>query len=61
MNKSFLGYYRCPEKFADFALTGEPSEKTGFFHFGEGVLCHGSTASGLLGQEIRGLLYDALA
>jgi len=60
MNRAFLDYYRCPESFADFTATGEPSEGSGFFRFGDDVLCYGSSSSGLLAPEVRADLYDAL-
>jgi hypothetical protein len=61
VNKAFLDYYRCPESFVNFALTGRLSETPGFFRFGQNVL-HGSTAAGLLTSQPRPEpVYDALA
>ena len=61
MNQTFLDYYRCPESFANFTLTGEPAKNSGFFLFGEDVLCYGSSSSCFLAPEVRPHLYDALA
>src|SRR5438067_924476 len=61
MNQAFLDYYRCPEKFVNFTLTDTLSGGSGFFLFGEGIFCYGSSASGFRAQEIGPDLYDALA
>jgi len=44
MNKSFLDYYRCPERYADFRLLhGDGGGRApGYFRFG-GHLCYGSS------------------
>lgn len=61
MNQTFLDYYRCPEGFAAFSMTGEPSEHPGFFLFGEDIVCYGRGSSGFLAPAVRRNLYDALA
>src|SRR5437867_1052576 len=61
MNKTSLDYYRCPESFANFTLTGPLSPDSGFFLFGEDILCYGSSASGFRAQHVGPDLYDALA
>src|SRR6266571_4891247 len=61
MNQPFLDYYRCPESFANFALTGTLSRDSGFFWFGEDLLCYGSSSSGFRAQEAGPDLYDVLA
>ena len=61
MNQTFLDYYRCPESFANFTLTGTLSRDSGFFLFGEDIICYGSSSSGFRAQEVSPDLYDALA
>ena len=60
MNQTFLDYYRCPESFTNFTLTRELSADSGFFLFGEDVLCYGSSSSGFRAEEVRPNLYDTL-
>ncbi len=58
INPALLDFYRCPEAFAEFALTSELSKDSGFFQFGSGTTCYGQTALGhrtlFAGQD----LYD---
>jgi hypothetical protein len=61
LNQTFLDYYRCPERFADFTVSGELSEDSGFFRFGGDVVCYGSTSSGFRARAVRPHLYDTLA
>jgi hypothetical protein len=61
VNQAFLTYYRCPECFAYFSLTGELSEDCGLFLFGEDVLCYGPCSPGFPAPKARTNLYDALA
>ena len=58
MNQTFLDYYRCPESFTNFTLTRELSADSGFFLFGEDVLCYGSSSFGYRAGEVRPNLYD---
>jgi hypothetical protein len=46
MNQAFLDYYRCPDSFANFALTaGQPNgEGPGYFAFGPGLACYGNSS-----------------
>lgn len=34
-------YYRCPERYLQFALKGSLSESNGYFRFGKGTVCYG--------------------
>ena len=61
MNQTFLDYNRCPESFANFTLTGMLSRDSGFFLFGEDILCDGSSSSGVRADEVGPDLYDVLA
>jgi len=51
-------HYRCPDNFADFVLTGELSEDTGYFRFGQDMICFGQTASGFRASRTHAVLYD---
>jgi hypothetical protein len=46
MNQAFLDYYRCPDSFADFALAAAQTngEGPGYFAFGPGLTCYGSSS-----------------
>jgi hypothetical protein len=61
VNRAFLDHYRCPENFADFRLASELSADSGFFLFGEDVLCYGSSSSSLPASKTHPSLYDAPA
>ena len=58
-NSAFLDYYRCPEGFADFALTGEPSASSGYFRLGSDAICYGQCSQGSLAKHATDDLYDA--
>ncbi len=38
MSHAFHQYFRCPERYAAFSLTGPLSEKSGYFTFGGEIL-----------------------
>ena len=44
MNKTFLEYFRCPERYVRFAVKDGLSEDCGFFQFGRGVVGYGRYA-----------------
>ncbi|PYY03432.1 MAG: hypothetical protein DMG69_32560 [Acidobacteria bacterium] len=58
-NSAFLDYYRCPERFAHFTLTGEPSASSGYFQFGPDAICYGQCCQGSLAKHATDDLYDA--
>ena len=58
MNGAFLDYYRCPESFATFGLSGELCNSNGFFHFGSDTICYGRTCVGYLAKSVADELYD---
>ena len=60
MNSAFLDYYRCPESFGDFTLTGNPSENSGYFQFGPEAICYGRCSGGSLARRATDELHDAL-
>ena len=61
MNQPVIDYFRCPEKFVDFRLTGTLSAEPGFFAFGPRTICYGSVASGSGSRQVTDPLHDALA
>jgi len=61
VNQEVLQYYRCPEEFVNFALSGDLSEDSGFFRFGKDALCFGESCSGFRARRVQPDLYDALA
>jgi len=61
MNTALIGYYRCPNSFADFALSGSLSDEAGYFRFGEGTICYGQTASGFRASRADAVLHDVLS
>jgi len=61
MNTALLDHYRCPDSFADFALTGELSDDAGYFRFGQDTICYGQSASGFRANRADAVLYDVLS
>ena len=43
MNSAFAEHFRCPDSAAAIRTAKVPSEKEGFFRFGEGAVCFGTT------------------
>src|SRR6266540_4671944 len=60
MNRAFLDYYRCPEVFADFRLTGELSEHSEYFQLGPDTVCYGQHSSESGARNHKNDVYDAL-
>jgi len=58
INPALIDYYRCPEDFAEFALTGELSKDSGFFQFGPDTICYGQSALGHRTRLASHDLYD---
>jgi hypothetical protein len=61
MNGAFLDYYRCPESFATFTLSGELSEESGYFRFGRAAIGFGQSSAGFRAGRATDALYDTLA
>ena len=59
LNKALIDQYRCPEAIAEYCLSGELSEDSGYFAFGPGTICHGQSASGYRSTRPKQPLYDA--
>lgn len=60
MDRAFLDYYRCPERFATLASRELPSEVGGYFQFGEKTVCYGRCSSVSPATHITEALHDAL-
>ena len=60
MNSTVFEYYRYPENFADFAFSGNPSGKRGYFRFGSDVICYGRCAGTASTMRAAHTLYDAV-
>jgi len=58
INLALLDHYRCPEDFAEFALTGELSKDSGFFQFGPDTICYGQSTLGHRTRLANHDLYD---
>ena len=59
MSKTFLEYFRCPERYVRFAVKDRLSEDCGFFQFGQGVVGYGRYAGRPPADTPRGPLLDA--
>lgn len=46
MKKALLEYFRCPETYADFALSGDLCPGEGYFRFGPDLIGYGQTSLG---------------
>jgi len=57
--RSIIDYYRCPEHFLDFELSGPLSADEGFFRFGPSI-CYGRSCSGHRLSRVENGLYDVL-
>ncbi len=53
-------FYRCPESFLEFAVHGDLSSDRGYFRFGEKLVCHGSSYSGVGKAQAGSSLHDTL-
>lgn len=58
MTRAFLDYFRCPEQFAKFALSGRLSDDSGFFRFGDRAICYGQSCGGPCETNFNGRLHD---
>jgi hypothetical protein len=57
--RSILDYYRCPDRFLDFEVSGPMSADEGFFQFG-GSVCYGRSSAGYRRSRVEKELYDVL-
>lgn len=59
LTNHIVDYYRCPAHYAEFALTGVLSERSGYFRFGQDML-YGQCSGGQPASYPTELLFDAL-
>src|SRR5271155_1664175 len=60
MDRTLSDYYRCPEEFAKLETAAELAADSGFFQFGQGVICYGQFLGASSEKEIGSRLPDAL-
>jgi hypothetical protein len=60
VNSTFLDFYRCPERFANFTLSESLFRGRGFFRFGADAICYGQCWGGSPCEPVTGELYDAM-
>jgi len=58
LNAAFLDYFRCPDTYVDFRLSGQLSENAGYFRWGKDTVCYGHSAAGFRAREAREDLYN---
>ena len=58
MNSAFSNYFRSPQAELHLDLCGELSQDSGFFQWGNDVICYGRTASGHRAAQANGNYYD---
>jgi hypothetical protein len=59
VNRYSLDYYRCPEAFAAYQVTGPLSQDRGFFRCDQDAICFGRTAAGSRAGSVETISYDA--
>jgi hypothetical protein len=59
LSRALIDRYRCPEPVAEYCLSGELSEDSGYFAFGPSTICYGQSASGFRSTQPTQHLYDA--
>jgi hypothetical protein len=57
-NRHFLDYFRCPEEYANFSVSGALSETPGYFNWGPDTTCYGRTAGGVRASQPNTASYD---
>jgi hypothetical protein len=60
VDQAIVEYFRCPDSFAQFDLSGERLPGQGYFRFGADVTCYGHTSMGHSAGVSGGSAYDAL-
>jgi len=61
MNEYVTQYYRCPESYIKFTVTGPLSKEEGFFRFGDEGLCYGQLARDTPSPTPSGKLCDVIS
>jgi hypothetical protein len=60
MNEYVTQYYRCPERYIKFTITGPLSTEEGFFRFGNEGRCYGQLAGTTPSPTLNGNLFDVI-
>jgi hypothetical protein len=53
-------HFRCPDEFVDLAVIESTTAGTGYFNFGDSVVCYGQCASRMPAKQVTDTLPDAL-
>lgn len=62
MDGAFVDYFRCPQSFVTFALSGDlASGDRGYFHFGSNAVCYGRCFSNSPAEHATDTLHDTMA
>ena len=59
MTKALSDYFRCPERYVKFSLKGNLSGRSGYFRFGDSVICYGRHSGGRISGSYSKPLHDA--
>jgi hypothetical protein len=60
MNNPVAQYYRCPERYVQFRVDGVPSGLSGYFRFGDDVVCFGQLCKDQPSPRQNGTLGNAM-
>ncbi len=60
VDAAFRDFYRCPESFGDFALTGNLSRSSGYFRLGPEAICYGRCSGGTPSPHVTNGLHDVM-
>ena len=61
LSQAVTDYYRCPETFLDFSLSGQVSSDEGYFRLGSHAICYGRSCFGVRQAQADSPLHDALS
>lgn len=59
MSNAFVDHYRTPDRFGNFSLAAHLRAGTGYFRFGDDVVCYGQCVSGFVSPTPKGRLFDS--
>ena len=60
MNEYVTQYYRCPERYVQFKVEGVLTGESGYFNFGNDVVCYGQLCGKIPSPIPNGKIYDAI-
>ena len=58
ISSAFIDYYRCPEAYAALKSGWQLTGPSGYFRWGQDIVCYGRSSSGTLAQDSDGELWD---